>query len=92
MVWWLVRRKTGRQIEACFSSDTILCGWLGSKYQLTKLNLDQFSRQDDVRDDSSEIFSLSFKRESIERSSGRRCPSSISAVDKVPFKSNTLSS
>ena len=24
-----------RQIEVCFSHDVILCGWLGSKYQLT---------------------------------------------------------
>ena len=35
MVWWLVWRVNRRQIEVCFSPDVILCGWLGSKYQLT---------------------------------------------------------
>ena len=35
VVWWLVWRVNKRQIEVCFSPDVILCGWLGSKYQLT---------------------------------------------------------
>ena len=35
VVWWLVWRVNRRQIEVCFSPDVILCGWLGSKYQLT---------------------------------------------------------
>ena len=35
VVWWHVWRVNGRQSEVCFSPDEILCGWLGSKYQLT---------------------------------------------------------
>ena len=34
MVWWLLWRVNGRQIEVCFSPDVILCGWLGLRYQL----------------------------------------------------------
>ena len=29
------KRVNKRQIEVCFSPDVILCGWLGSNYQLT---------------------------------------------------------
>ena len=35
VVWWLVKWITWRQTEVCFSPDVILCGWLGSKHQLT---------------------------------------------------------
>ena len=35
VVWWLVCRVNRRQTEVCFSPDIILCGWLGSKHQLT---------------------------------------------------------
>ena len=34
VVWWLACSVNRRQIEH-FSRDVILCGWLGSKYQLT---------------------------------------------------------
>ena len=34
MVWWLVWRVKRRRIELFFSPDVVLCGWLGSKYQL----------------------------------------------------------
>ena len=34
VVWWLVWRVNRKQIEVCFNP-VILCGWLGSKYQLT---------------------------------------------------------
>ena len=39
VVWWLVWRVNRRQIEVCFSPDVILCGWLGSKHQLTNYHL-----------------------------------------------------
>ena len=36
-------RVNWRQIEVCFSSDVICCGWLGSKYQLAKCPSDNVS-------------------------------------------------
>ena len=36
VVWWRMCMVNRRQIGVCFSPDVIRCGWLGSKYQLTK--------------------------------------------------------
>ena len=49
VVWWFVLRVNRKQTEVCFSPNVILCGWLGSKYQLTQwtwCHVDHYSESD----------------------------------------------